>query len=111
MFYLALRSAAVPREQWTTTLSEHLQWMKAQHEAGNILLSGPSSDRKYGMYLIKAGARAEADRIAASDPYTVAGHTTFEIIEWDIHQVFGIGEFGADRLIANRPPAAPGVAH
>jgi len=37
--------------------------------------------------------RAEAEAVAAGDPYTAAGHTTFDLIEWNIHQVFGIGSF------------------
>jgi len=77
--------------------------MKAQHEAGTILLSGPTPDRKLGMYLIRAANRGEAERVAAGDPYTVAGHTTFELIEWEIHQAFGIGNFTAAAL---QPQAA-----
>ena len=103
MFFLTLRKAAIPREQWTVTLAEHLDWMKDQHEKGTILMSGPSADRQYGIYLIKAGSRAEGERIAASDPYTVAGHTNFEMIEWNLHQVLGIGNFEAATL---RPEAA-----
>lgn len=62
---------------------------------GTIVASGPSPDLKYGMYLIRAGARAEAERIAASDPYTVAGDSRFELFEWDIRQIAGVGAFSA----------------
>ena len=103
MFYLAQRRALIPRDQWTTSLDTHLAWMRQQHEAGNVLLSGPTPDRKLGMYLIRAGSREEAERIAAGDPYTAAGHTTFDLIEWEIHQAFGIGNFSAAAL---RPEAA-----
>jgi uncharacterized protein YciI len=72
--------------------------MKAQHEAGTIVLSGPTPDRKTGMYLIRAKDRAEAERIAGSDPYTAAGFTSFELIEWDIHQILGAGPFTAQGL-------------
>ena len=78
MWYLCRRSAVKPREEWTVTLDQHLVWMKQQHEAGRIVLSGPTPDRKYGMYLIRAGSRDEAERLAATDPYTAAGCTTFE---------------------------------
>lgn len=40
--------------------------------------------------------------LAAGDPYTAAGHTTFELIEWDIHQAFGIGAFSAAGMRAAR---------
>jgi uncharacterized protein YciI len=100
MFFITLRRPAMPREQWTTSLDTHLEWMKAQHEAGRIVLSGPSPDRTLGIYLIKAASREEAERIAAGDPYTAAGHTTFELIEWEIHQAFGIGPFTGQALRA-----------
>jgi uncharacterized protein YciI len=98
MWFLTQRRGVKPREEWTVTLDEHLVWMKAQHEAGRIVLSGPTPDRKIGMYLIRAGSREEAERIAASDPYTVAGCTTFELIEWEIHQILGAGPFTAEGL-------------
>lgn len=98
MWFLTQRRGVKPREEWTVTLDEHLVWMKAQHEAGRIVLSGPTPDRKVGMYLIRASSREEAERIAASDPYTAAGCTTFELIEWEIHQILGAGPFTAGGL-------------
>ena len=93
MFYLCFRSNIRSREDRVTAPREHFDWMKAQHAAGTVVVSGPSSDRRYGMYLIRASSRAEADRIAGSDPYTMAGDTTFAIVEWDVHQIFGVGDF------------------
>ncbi len=98
MWYLVQRRAVKPREEWTVTLDEHLVWMKAQHDAGRIVLSGPTPDRKLGMYLVRANSREEAERIAASDPYKAAGCCTFDIIEWEIHQILGIGPFTAAAL-------------
>jgi uncharacterized protein YciI len=100
MYFITLRRPVTPREQWTTSLDTHLVWMKQQHESGTILLSGPSPDRSLGIYLIKAASREDAERIAGSDPYTVAGQTTFDLIEWEIHQALGIGPFTAAALQA-----------
>ena len=97
-WFLTQRRALKPREEWTVTLDQHLVWMKQQHDSGTIVLSGPTPDRKVGMYLIRAESRAEAERIAASDPYTAAGCTTFDLIEWEIHQILGIGPFTAAGL-------------
>lgn len=102
MFAICLRRPSIPRDQWTTSLDTHLKWMEQQHKKGTILLSGPSPDRTLGIYLIKAEDRAEAEKVAASDPYTAAGHTTYELIEWNIHQVFGIGAFTEAGLRAAR---------
>jgi uncharacterized protein YciI len=93
VFYITLRRQIVPREQRKVPLDTHLVWMKQQHDEGKILLSGPSPDRTLGIYLIKAGSREEAERIASGDPYTAAGETTFELIEWEVHQIFGTGPF------------------
>ncbi len=103
MWYLAQRRAVKPREEWTVSLDEHLVWMREQHEAGRIVLSGPTPDRKLGMYLIRARSRDEAERIAASDPYTAAGLCAFNLIEWEIHQIMGAGPFTAAGLgVPNR---------
>ena len=102
MWYLILRRAVKPREEWTVSLDQHLVWMKQQHEAGKILFSGPTPDRKLGIYVIRAGSREEAERIAGGDPYTEAGFCAFDLIEWEIHQVMGIGAFTAAELRAHR---------
>jgi uncharacterized protein YciI len=98
MWFLALRRTVQPREEWTVGLDEHLAWMRQQHDAGAILISGPSADRSMGIYLIRAASRESAERIAASDPFTAAGHCTAEVIEWEIHQILGVGPFSAAGL-------------
>ena len=107
MWYLVLRQATKPREQWTVTLDQHLAWMKQQHEAGTILFSGPTTDRKYGVYVIRAGSKPAAAQIAAGDPYTAAGFCSFELLEWEVHQIMGAGPFTA---VAMRPQRLAGDA-
>lgn len=102
MWYLVHRRPVKPRDKWTVSLDEHLAWMKRQHESGSILFSGPTPDRKLGIYVIRAGSRAEAEKIAASDPYTAAGFCAFEVFEWEVHQVLGVGPFTATELRAHR---------
>lgn len=93
MFFFCKRSNLKPPGQRKTTLDEHLVWMRQQHEAGTILLSGPSPDLKLGMYLIRAGSREQAEQIAASDPYTRAGDSSYELQQWNIRQIMGVGPF------------------
>ncbi len=102
MWYLILRRPVKPREEWTVTLDEHLAWMKRQHESGAILFSGPTSDRKYGVYVIRANSKAEAEKIAASDPYTAAGLSTFDLLEWEVHQIMGAGPFTSAEMRGHR---------
>ena len=98
MWYFVRRRGLKPRNEWTVTLDEHLVWMKRQHDTGKIVMSGPTPDRQYGQYLVRAENRQEAEAIAASDPFTAAGFTTFEIIEWEVHQIMGIGPFTSEGL-------------
>jgi uncharacterized protein YciI len=76
--------------------------MRQQHEAGKILFSGPTTDRKYGVYVIRAASKNEAEKIAGSDPYTVAGFTAFDLFEWEVHQIMGAGPFTAAEMRAHR---------
>jgi uncharacterized protein YciI len=102
MWYLVLRRPVKPREEWTVNLDEHLVWMKTQHQSGKILFSGPSSDRKYGIYVIRAESKSEAESIAATDPYTAAGFCAFEIVEWEVHQIMDVGPFTAAEMRGHR---------
>jgi len=77
-------------------------WMKQQHDTGKILFSGPTTDRKYGVYVIRATGKEEAERIAAGDPYTAAGFCAFELLEWEVHQIMGIGPFTAAEMRAHK---------
>jgi len=101
MWYLVLRRPVKPREEWTVTLDQHLVWMKQQHESGKILFSGPTTDRKYGVYVIRAASKTDAEQIAASDPYTAAGFAAFELLEWEVHQIMGVGPFTAAEMRAH----------
>ena len=102
MWYLILRRPLRPREEWTVSLDQHLAWMKQQHEAGRILFSGPTPDRTLGIYVIRANWRQEAEKIASGDPYTAAGLCAFELFEWEVHQILGVGPFTAAELRAHR---------
>jgi len=102
MWYLIQRRAIRPRAEWTVSLDQHLVWMKQQHDAGQILFSGPTADRKLGMYVIRAGSKEDAEGIAASDPYTNAGFCAFDLLEWEVHQILGAGPFTEAELRAHK---------
>ena len=111
MWFICLRKAVQPREQWTTSIDEHLAWMKTQHEAGKILMSGPgrTASASYGIYLIRVDSREEAERVAADDPFTAAGHCEYELIEWEVHQIMGAGPFTASGLRGPAPAPTAGA--
>jgi uncharacterized protein YciI len=98
MWFFCKRANLKPPGRRAATLDQHLAWIKAEHAAGRILLSGPSPDLAFGMYLIRASSREDAEQIASSDPYTVCGDSSYELIQWNIRQIAGIGSFTAAEL-------------
>ena len=109
MWYICLRrrKTVQPEGGRRVTLDDHLAWMRAQHEAGNVLFSGPSPKRGLGIYVIRASSEEAANRIAQADPFTVDGQCEFDLIEWDVRQALGAGPFTAADIQAQtaRPPA------
>jgi uncharacterized protein YciI len=107
MWFICLRRSVLPREQWTVTVDEHLAWMKQMHEAGSILMSGPGKGpdgTPYGIYLIRAASKQDAETVAAGDPFTAAGHCAFDLIEWEVHQIMGAGGFSIAAMQGLRDP-------
>jgi hypothetical protein len=50
------------------------------------------------VYLVRAADEGAAAAIASADPLTASGMCDFELIEWDVHQVMGVGPFTAADL-------------
>ncbi len=93
MYFLCLRHGLKPRDEWTVPLQAHLDWMREMHLAGKVLMSGPSRERKLGIYVIRADTKPEAEAIAETDPFTAGGECGFEVFDWEIHQIAGIGHW------------------
>ncbi len=89
-----------PRQEWRVSLDQYLAWMKVQHEAGKIFFR--VRQRTASTASTRSGRRRENKRkkIAASDPYTAAGFTAFELLEWEVHQIMGVGLFTSAELSA-----------
>ncbi len=94
-WYLILQRTESPRSEWSESLNDHLRWMEEQHRRGTVVLSGPTPDRELGIYLVRAVDRKEAQDIANADPFTAAG-CTYDLIEWEIHQILGAGFLAAE---------------
>jgi uncharacterized protein YciI len=91
-WFLVLRTW-IDRTDADGWIVEHLEWMREEHNSGRIVMSGPSADRTYGIYLVRAGSLEEATASAARDPFVVEGLAQQEIIQWEVHQILGIGDF------------------
>ena len=67
--------------------------MRRQHEGGTVLISGPSANGTAGIYVLRAPSRKDAAALAATDPLAQDDGVRVEVMEWDVHQIFGIGSF------------------
>lgn len=89
MWYIVLsRSLPEKEESRQQNYEEHRQWLEDQHRAGRLLFSGPTSDRAYGIYLMLASSKNEAEALAAQDPHHVRGIRTMEVLEWNPRRAF-----------------------
>ena len=100
MWYLVLSRPSAPREQVRPHAPEHLAWMRRQHGAGSVLFSGPTADRSVGIYVVRAASLDEARRVADSDPFHANAVRSYEMLEWEVHQVLGAGAFSSEGLTA-----------
>src|SRR5579871_3197034 len=83
-YFLGNLTTVMPREQRLPT--EHLKWLSAALARGELALLGPRPAFPDGHYIIRARDQADAERIAAEDPATIAGYTRCEVVEWDIRR-------------------------
>lgn len=92
-WYLAIRRMAEPPQSWRDLIPDHLAWLKARHDEGTIIMSGPSTDSRLGIYIMRVPDTREATEIVNGDPLLRSPGATVEITEWQLHQIMGIGPF------------------
>ena len=108
MFFFVISRDQVSPKEIADGLDAHLAWLKEQHEAGTVVLSGPARQRGYGMLLMRAGSRDELDRLVATDPNISSGKRVSEVHDWEVHHAFGIGAFSKAESAALRAAQTPG---
>ncbi len=65
-------------------LADHLEYMIAVEKDGRLFASGPLGERSRGngMTVVRADSAAEAEAIAAGDPFVKAGLRTYTVEPW-----------------------------
>jgi uncharacterized protein len=86
MWYLVLSRRVASPEQTQQSHAAHMDWLLEQHRAGRVLFSGPTSDRSYGIYVLRAASKAEAEVLAAQDPQHVDGKREMTVFEWQVQR-------------------------
>lgn len=106
MWYLILSKRKAPMDAVKARTAEHFAWMQVQHQAGTVAISGPTPDRTMGIYVVRAVSAEIARQIADSDPFHAHDLRHYDLIEWEVHQMLGIGPFsirGVEFLAENEP--------
>jgi uncharacterized protein YciI len=89
MWYIVLSRSLPEKDQDKQRNYEaHRQWLDDQHRAGRLLFSGPTTDGRFGVYIMLASSLAEAKSIAAQDPHHVDRIRVMEVLEWRAHRAF-----------------------
>jgi uncharacterized protein YciI len=89
MWYIVLSRSLPEKDQDKQRNYEaHRLWLDEQHRAGRLLFSGPTTDGRFGVYIMIASSLAEAKSVAAQDPHHVNGIRNMEVLEWRAHRAF-----------------------
>lgn len=81
MFVMELTYTA-PIEAVEDHMDAHIAWLDGQYAAAVFLASGRKVPRDGGVILAGGVSRAEIEKIAAEDPFTVAGVCAYRITEF-----------------------------
>lgn len=81
MFVMELTYTA-PIEAVEEQMDAHIAWLDGHYAAGVFLASGRKVPRDGGVVLAGGVSRAEIEKIAAGDPFTMAGVCEYRITEF-----------------------------
>ena len=89
MWYIVLSRSLVEKQaDRQRSYEAHRRWLDDQHRAGRLLFSGPTTDGRYGIYILLASSLDDAKSIAAQDPHHLNGVRVMEVLEWRAHRAF-----------------------
>ena len=92
VFFLCFTEpTSLSAEEMRPHLDAHKRWIVEQERSGRLFAAGPLLDESYrfagpGLFVLRAQSRAEAERIALSDPFHAKGIRTFRIQPWQVNE-------------------------
>jgi uncharacterized protein len=99
MWYLVMSRSMPEKDQdKQRNYEEHRRWLDDQHRAGRLLFSGPTTDGRFGIYVMLAASLDEAKSLAAQDPHHARGIRQMEVFEWRAHRAFRLAGPGIEEL-------------
>ncbi|MDF2586081.1 MAG: cyclohydrolase [Mycobacterium sp.] len=83
MFHVLTITYLQPLDVIDRTRPAHLQWLTDEVAAGRILLAGRVESQDGAVLIAAEMSAAEADAVAASDPYTQAGVVRYDRVSFN----------------------------
>jgi uncharacterized protein YciI len=83
VFYVLKSTYLQPPDAVEQTRPAHLEFLKAEIDAGRLLLAGRQEDNSGGMLITTDMSTEDADDIVARDPYTQAGVARYERLSFN----------------------------
>lgn len=88
--YWVMTRSIVDNARLPSLLLAHYRWIIGLEKQGLVLGSGPlfTSDgaQGVGMTIFRADDQAEAEELAAGDPFVTGGAATFEVQRWQVNE-------------------------
>lgn len=83
MFHVLTITYLQPLDVIDQTRPAHLQWLTDEVAAGRILLAGRVESQEGAVLIAGDMSAADADAVAASDPYTQAGVVRYDRVSFN----------------------------
>lgn len=83
MFHVLTITYLQPLDVIEQTRPAHLQWLTDEVAAGRILLAGRVESQEGAVLIAGDMSAADADAVAASDPYTQAGVVRYDRVSFN----------------------------
>jgi uncharacterized protein YciI len=83
VFHVLTITYLQPLDVIDRTRPAHLQWLTDEVAAGRILLAGRVESQDGAVLIAAEMSAAEADAVAASDPYTHAGVVRYDRVSFN----------------------------
>lgn len=70
-------------EKVTARREAHSAWLRAQSEAGTVLLAGRKTAGGGGVFVLEGASHDELVKLCATDPFATAGAARHEVIAFE----------------------------
>ncbi|SEG93200.1 Uncharacterized conserved protein YciI, contains a putative active-site phosphohistidine [Nonomuraea solani] len=80
MLHVLLVRYTAPIDQVSPHVPGHVTYLERRHADGTFLLSGQTVPGDLGGVILAVGPREHVERVAAEDPFAVAGVAAYEIV-------------------------------